>query len=443
MSSLNYRTVIDVIEEECDQDISKPVLVALSGGADSMALLYLLNRAGITVEAAHCNFHLRGTESDDDQKLVEEYCLGLGIKLHCQHFDTVGFASREKVSIEMAARELRYNWFNQLIIEHGFSSVATGHHGNDSIETFFLNLVRGTGVKGLSGIQYRNGNIIRPLLGFSRRQVEDYCQKHQIPFRYDSTNSDVRFLRNKIRHDIIPVLEQMNPSFFNTMLNNMEHLKDAELLLEDLTRRFRDEVVVEEHDKVLIPVSKLNMYAAKKSILFEILRPYGFNSSVVEDVMKHLDGLSGKQFFSDTHRLLKDRYNMIVMKKEDPGVAHFWLEEGQVYSPLNLEAKVYVKPDDFRFSTSNNLVHFDADLVDLPLLFRKWKQGDQFMPLGMKQFKKVSDFFIDNKFSLVDKEQAWLAVSGEDILWIAGCRIDDRFKITGRTKHILEIRIGE
>ena len=442
MLDLTPRNVLKILEDKCELSVHQPVLVAVSGGADSMALLHLLKNRRINICAAHCNFNLRGEESDGDQRLVEEYCEQHEIKLYIKSFDTNHYAVENKVSIEMAARELRYGWFNSLIDDHQFEALITGHHGNDSIETFFLNLVRGTGVKGLSGIQYRNGNILRPLLDFSRLQIEEYCNQHEILFRYDSSNSDVQYLRNKIRHEVIPVLEQMNPSFFNTMLHNMEHLQEAEMLLQEVVERFKAEVLVDEHEKVLIPISKLNLYAEKKTILFEVLRPYGFNASVVDDVICHLDGISGKQFFSETHRLIKDRHNLLVMPKEEITVDHFWLEEGERELPIKVEAKMYKIPADFSFSTNPRLIHLDADLVDLPLLFRKWQEGDRFMPLGMSQYKKVSDFFIDNKFSLADKEQAWIAISGEDIVWIAGHRIDDRFKITKRTKHILEVKLG-
>nr|WP_319399303.1 tRNA lysidine(34) synthetase TilS [uncultured Carboxylicivirga sp.] len=441
MMDLTPKNVLKILESKCGLSIHQPVLVAVSGGADSMALLHLLKNRRIDISAAHCNFNLRGEESDGDQQLVEAYCAEQNIPLSIKSFDTTTYAREHKISIEMAARDLRYNWFNELMAEKGVDVLLTAHHGNDSIETFFLNLVRGTGVKGLSGIQHRNGNIVRPLLDFSRNQIEEYCLQHEIAYRNDSSNSDVKYLRNKIRHEVIPVLEQMNPSFFSTMLTNMEHVHEAEMMLEQVVQRFRDEVLVDEHDRVLIPISKLHLFAEKKTILFEVLRPYGFNTSVVEDVLQHLDGESGKQFFSETHRLIKDRHNLLVLPNEEITTDHFWLEETTIESPIKVSARLYKKSDDFQFSTNPKLIHLDADLVDLPLLFRKWEEGDRFMPLGMMKFKKISDYFIDNKFSLVDKEQTWLVISGEDIVWIAGHRIDDRFKITKRTKVILEIKL--
>ncbi len=442
MAKLSHHYIREILQTRCNVVSEDRLLVAVSGGADSMALLHLLHATGRELEVAHCNFLLRDSESDGDMQLVKDYCAQLDITLHVKRFETEAYAEENKVSIEMAARDLRYEWFNDLLEQQGLNAIVTGHHGHDSIETFFLNLVRGAGVKGLSGMSFRNDNIIRPLLECSSDEVQEYCKVKQIPYREDSSNSDTKFLRNKIRHEVIPVLESINPSFFKTMLNNMSHIKEAEQLLENEVDRFRNEILVEEHGKVLIPISKLELFPQKQSILFEVLRPYGFNTTVVDDLVAHLDGISGKQFFSETHRLIKDRHNLLVVKRENIDVDHFWLDEGETQSPLSIGVKLYDIPEDFKFSKDNNLVQLDADTIELPLLVRKWKQGDSFMPLGMSKFKKVSDFFIDNKFSLLEKEEAWLIVSGEDIIWIAGHRIDDRVKTTKRTKRILELKLA-
>lgn len=442
MSKLSQAYISQVLASQCELEMNDRLLVAVSGGADSMALLHLLHSVGRQLEVAHCNFQLRDDESEGDMQLVKDFCNKLSIVFHHKRFDTSQHAKYNKVSIEMAARELRYEWFQELLNSRGLDFILTGHHGNDSIETFFLNLLRGTGVRGLSGIQFRNKGIIRPLLEISQDDILTYCQLHSIPYREDSSNSDTKFLRNKIRHEIIPVFESMNPSFYKTMLNNMSHLQEAEQLLNYELERFRTEVLVDEHDKVLIPISKLELFPQKQTILFEVLRPYGFNTSVVNDVIEHLNGLSGKQFFSDTHRLIKDRHNLLVVRKEEVGVDHFWLEEGSIVSPVAMEVIVYDVPEDFKYSTDRRIAQLDADLIELPLLVRKWKQGDAFMPLGMNNFKKVSDFFIDNKFSIAEKESTWLVISGEDIIWIAGHRIDDRVKTTKRTRRILELKLG-
>lgn len=443
MQQLKVNTVRRVMEAECGVHSADRLLIALSGGADSMALLHLLHQMPWHLEAAHCNFNLRGEESDKDEAFVRAFCAKNNIKLHVTQFDTEQVASEKGISIEMAARELRYDWFGLLQKENDLTCVVTGHHGDDSIETFFLNLMRGTGVKGLSGIKHRNGNLIRPLILWSRKDIETYCEWKEVGFRHDSSNSDTRFIRNKIRHEIIPLFESVNPSFFQTMLHNMEHLKDAEGLLEQTVELARHEMVVEEHDRLLIPISKLMEYPHRKSILFELLRPYGFNSATVNDVISHLNNISGKQFFSDTHRLIKDRYNLLVTEKPNLEVDHFWVEEGETQHPLQLSIQTYDRPQNFQFSRDPRIIHLDFDQVELPLLVRKWQQGDTFQPLGMKGFKKMSDFFIDAKFSIADKEAAWLMLSGEDIVWVVRHRIDERFKVTNRTKRILELQLKD
>ncbi|MCU4155428.1 tRNA lysidine(34) synthetase TilS [Carboxylicivirga sp. A043] len=441
MEKLNSRSVLKVLEDKCQISSSDTLLVAVSGGADSMALLHLLHQNGFELAAAHCNFQLRGAESDADEQLVSDYCALNNIQLYQTSLDTTAFAQEQKISIEMAARELRYDWFQSLIDQYSFQAVVTGHHGNDSIETFFLNLVRGSGLRGLSGINFRFGNIVRPLLDYTRSEIEAYCDQHQINYCHDASNDDTKFIRNKIRHEIVPILESINPAFFETMQSNLAHLKDAELMLESEVERFVSTDVVDEDNKLIIPISKLENYPHFASLLFEVLRPYGFNPSVVREVISHLHGLSGKQFFSETHRLIKDRHNLLVLPVEEVGVQYFWIEEGENKSELAIDVRIYTKPNDFQFSRHSQLIHLDADMVDLPLLVRKWKTGDAFMPLGMKGFKKVSDFFIDEKYSLKDKEDAWLMVSGEAIVWVLNSRIDDRFKVTNRTKRILEIEL--
>ncbi len=430
-----------VLSEQCLVKETDKLLVAVSGGADSMALLHLLHTLGYEVAAAHCNFKLRAQESDSDEQLVRSYCTSESIHLYIESFETKAYAKKQGISIEMAARDLRYSWFNDLILKHSFDAIVTGHHGNDSIETFFLNLVRGTGVKGLSGIQFRHLNVVRPLLDFPRSAVESYCSEHAIGFVHDKSNDDTKFVRNKIRHEIMPVLESINPSFFDTMQTNMAHIKEAEQILENEVERFCSQVLVNEHEKVIIPISKFEEFPQYRTILFEVLRPYGFNSSVVNNIVTQLHATSGKQFFSDTHRLIKDRHNLLIMPKQELQVQHFWLEEGQSNQLLNVQVKLFLKSPDFKFSRDPKLIHLDADLVDLPVLVRKWQKGDTFIPLGMKGFKKVSDFFIDEKFSIADKEDAWLMVSGDDIVGILGQRIDNRFKVSPRTQQILEIRL--
>jgi len=443
MQQISPQHIQNVLSEKCAVLQTDKLILAISGGADSMALLHILYSLGYDVVAAHCNFNLRGEASDADEQVVRAYCKALSVPLHVQSFETTDYANKNAVSIEMAARELRYAWFDELKEEIGFQAIVTGHHGNDSIETFFLNLARGTGVKGLSGIQFRNGHVIRPLLDYPRSAVEAYCANQGIEFVHDQSNDDTRFIRNKIRHEILPVFESINPSFFDTMKANMAHIQEAEYMLEQEVEHFRQTVLVDEHDRVIIPISKLTGFKYYQTILFEVLRPYGFNSTIVNNIVLQLHGTPGKQFFSSTHRLIKDRHNLLIMPVQQIDVQHFWLSEAGADKERKIQVKLYPKPADFKFSRNPKCIHLDADQVDLPILVRKWQNGDSFMPLGMTGFKKVSDFFIDEKYSLAEKEDAWLMVSGDNIVGILGKRIDDRYKVIKRTRNILEIKLED
>ncbi|TAJ10468.1 tRNA lysidine(34) synthetase TilS [Marinilabiliaceae bacterium JC017] len=429
--------------DNCGIGSNDRLLVTVSGGADSMALLYLLKEAGYEIEVAHCNFHLRGTESDGDQQLVEKECDALNVPLHVNHFNTTEVASEKGISIEMAARELRYSWFEQMCDWHGLDWIVTGHHGDDMVETFLLNLCRGTGIRGLSGIKARKGRVIRPFLSFSRKEIEAYVKSHNISYRDDSTNSDVRYIRNKIRHEIVPRFKEINPSFFQTMQGNLDKLHEVEELFESEVEKARSSMVVEEHGRVLIPVSSIRTHPQKKSILFEVLRPYGFNASVIQDIIKSLDGIPGKQFHAPGYRLIRDRYNLILTQAREVDATRVVIDSDcqTLAEPVKMRLRCFDKTPDFKFSRDSYLVHFDADVVDFPLYLRHWEQGDVFMPLGMKGFKKLSDFFIDIKLSVADKEQAWLLQTGDDIAWIIGHRLDDRYKVTNRTKRVLEIAV--
>ena len=432
-----------MMRKECKVPLSSKLLLTVSGGMDSMVLLDVVLKAGYDCEAAHCNFNLRGEESDGDERLVREECEKRGITLHVKSFNTKEYADANGISIEMAARDLRYEWFYSLIEKRGLDFMVTAHHGDDAIETFFLNLVRGTGIRGLSGMKFVNGKVLRPMLGLSRKDVELYAGENNIPYRHDKSNDEVKYLRNKVRHEILPRFKEMNASFFSTMTGNLKRLAEVEELLEAEVKRFRDESVVEEHGRVLIPLMRVEEHPQKSAILYELLRPYGFNSKTIGDIIKSISGIPGKQFYSPTHRLIRDRFNFILFENREVSGDEFFIdsETELLEEPVRLEFRTFKKPEDYTFSTDPNIAHFDAGLIDFPLVLRHWRQGDSFRPLGMKGFKKLSDFFTDQKLSIADKEEAWLLLTGDDIMWVAGMRIDDRFKITPRTKNILEIKL--
>ena len=437
------RFQVEEVLKSCGVLIEEPLLVALSGGADSMALLHVMLNLGYSCQAAHCNFHLRGEESDGDEQFVLDYCAKHDVPLHVTHFDTNYEANRQGISIEMAARDLRYRWFGQLMRDYDIPWLATGHHGDDMIETFFLNLARGTGLRGLKGMEHRKGKVIRPLLDFRRQDIEAYCEKYHIAYRTDSSNADTSLQRNHVRHHILPAMDQLNSSFFDTMRQNFRNLHEVWQLFEHEVEEVRKQMVAEEDDLMLIPAKLIREHPQKRSVLFEILKPFHFNASVVAEIVESLDGIPGKQFFSSSHRLVRDRFNLVLVPREDFEEETFYIqsEDEQINHPLSLRFRFFSCDANFRVSRDPHKVHLDADLVEFPLKLRHWKEGDQFRPLGMEQFKKLSDFFVDEKFSRVEKDRTWLMLSGDDIIWIVGRRIDDRFKVTSSTRRILEIEL--
>ncbi len=439
------RLQVEQVLQSCGVEREQPILVALSGGADSMVLVDILLKLGYSFHAAHCNFHLRKEESDQDERFVFDFCLENNVPLHVTHFDTYSEADREGVSIEMAARDLRYKWFRHIMQEHNFSWLVTGHHGDDMIETFFLNLSRGTGLRGLKGMSCCNGDVVRPLLPFSREEIESYCKKNNISFRTDSSNTDTAFFRNNVRHNIIPVMNELNPSFFDTMMQNFHNLDEVWQIFEKEVDSVREQMVAEEGNMMLIPVKLIRGHPQRKAILFELLRPYNFNPVVVSEIIESLEGIPGKQFFSKTHRLVRDRYNLVLVPLSENGRNEFYLQNGvsQLESPFDMTVRVFDRDENFSISRKPNQIHLDADLLEFPLKIRHWQSGDQFRPLGMEQFKKLSDYFIDEKFSLVEKEHTWLLLSGDhDIVWVIGHRIDDRFKVTPSTKRVIELSLN-
>ena len=435
---------LSFLVDNCQYKTGQKVLVALSGGADSVVLLHMLKSCNIEVHAAHCNFNLRGSESDGDEKFVEGYCRGLGVYLYQKSFDTNVYARERGISIEMAARDLRYAWFEELLKSEQIDWLATGHHKDDSIETFFLNLARGTGIKGLSGIKPLNGKVIRPLLDFSRSEIEDYCKKNKLEYRTDSSNKETVYLRNKVRNQILPLFKELNPSFVNTMVANMKHLEQVNSFFHGTIEGIKKDWVVEQDGQLLISLQHIDQFVEKELVLFGILQPYGFNGAVVKELVECIEnGISGKQFYSKNHRVIKDRFNVILLPKEEKihdEMFYIDIDDKLITEPVQLSIEEF-DANTYQIEKSTAFGQFDSDLLNYPLTIRKWQQGDQFCPLGMKNFKKLSDYFIDNKFSLKDKEDTWLLLSGDDVIWIIGHRTDDRYKITEKTKRVARVKV--
>ena len=420
------------IEEKQLFTLHDKVLVALSGGADSVALLRVLLVLGYHCEAAHCNFHLRGEESDRDERIVNELCKGLGVTLHVTHFDTVTYASRHHVSVEMAAREMRYDWFEQLRKERGMAVIAVAHHRDDSVETFLLNLIRGAGINGLKGISPHNGCIVRPLLEVSRQDILDYLRCLRQGYVTDSTNLQDEYMRNKIRLNILPMLRELNPSVSESIAETSRRLTDVSLIYNKEIEAGKERVM-EKSGHILI--SRLMEESAPAALLFEILHPLGFNSVQAGDVFRSLSAQSGKRFVSAGWEVLRDRTELIIRRRK---LADEEVEEN--VPPFRLAMETQEIMPDFVIPKNKDTACLDADKVVLPLTVRKWRQGDKFVPFGMKGKKKVSDYLTDRKFSLFQKENQYVVCSAGQIVWLVGERSDDRFRVTEDTKRVLIIQ---
>ena len=420
---------------------SDTILVGVSGGIDSVVLLDLLDKAGYSVAIAHCNFRLRGTESDEDEGLAVDLARKYDIPIHKKGFDTIEYALENKISIEMAARELRYKWFETIRVKHHFDWIAVAHHRDDQLETFFLNLTRGTGLSGLTGMSPVNGKIVRPLLFASRKEIEQYRRKNFLDFREDESNKSLEFQRNKIRHTLMPVMETLNPGFRDGMIRTMGYLGDVSKIVDEAVARCWERVALRKGNDYVISIAELKLLDPLQTYLFEFMKPFGFNSVVVGDIVASLDGLTGKQFISPTHRIVHNRESLILTLLLQENKKHFYLEEGklELLTPVHLKIEVIRGKETFKIPGSRFVACIDRDKVQFPLLIRKWEQGDYFKPLGMSGFKKVSDFFIDSKLSLPEKENVWLVANGEQVVWIVGHRIDDRYKITPQTQTILRL----
>jgi tRNA(Ile)-lysidine synthase len=421
---------------------NQKILLAVSGGIDSMVMLYLFEKSGFDYGIVHCNFQLRGDESDQDEEFVKKQVLIHGVSSFFKRFDTEEYAQINGISIEMAARDLRYEYFEKIRIEHHYDFIATAHHSDDLIETFFLNLTRKTGIKGLTGIKDKSGKIIRPLLFASRDEIEKFASENYIEFREDSTNSEVFYQRNFLRHRILPLFSELNPSFKKNILASIENLKDAETVYSGFFEAEKQKVIENATDSQIIDIEKLRKSEHPKILLLEILTAFNFNPSVTEEVFQSLEGEPGKQFYSKTHRLVKDREKLFVSEITEKENRIFYIEAGDIelFAPFRINIEK-LPGKDFKIRKEKNMACLDFEKLEFPLLIRKWQHGDYFQPLGMTGFKKVSDFLIDEKIPVHEKENTWLLFSGNKIVWIIGHRIDNRFKISPVTKNIFKIEI--
>jgi tRNA(Ile)-lysidine synthase len=420
-----------------------PVIVGVSGGADSVTLLHLLLSLGYNCIIAHCNFHLRMEESNRDEAFVLNLSKELNIPCYCIDFETNNYAEEHHISIEMAARNLRYDWFYELLGKYHAQAIAVAHHADDSIETMLMNLVRGTGLRGLTGISCRNEKVVRPLLCCSRKEIENYIVEQCLEYVTDSTNALVDYQRNKFRNIVLPLLEEINPSLRHTLYESIERFEGNLAFFDQAIAKIHNEVVHIDSDTVTLDIKVLKKQVHLSTIMFELLHPYGFGVSTIQQIIEQFDAESGKLFYSDTYRLLKDRKYLIISKIENKTTEVYRISEfdKEIITPIHLKLNKLQIKSDFNVSKKKNLVHIDALKIKFPLQLRRWNKGDAFFPFGMTKRKKISDFFIDNKLSCLEKERSWLLVSGDDIVWIVGQRLDNRYRVTNETREVIELII--
>lgn len=418
----------------CTSD--QKILVAVSGGLDSMVMLNLFKEAGYSVAVAHCNFQLRGSESDGDEAFIRQTCERLLVPIYTRRFETEKYATENGVSIQMAARELRYAWFDELLEHHAYDRLATAHHGNDAIETVLLNWVHGASLEGLSGIPVRNGQTIRPMLFSTRAVIEKYALDNQLTWREDRSNQTDDYQRNYLRHQVIPKLMELNPSLESTVQRGLRKIKDEQFFFYQQLTQWKSDHLKKEG--TLIRIAKESFVNATH--LWWVIKEYGFNFDQCEEVAKVLHGQSGKRFLSPSHQLTIDRDHLILSPHED-----FWVDvtiaQGQSSACLGSWDMDIEKPVSMEPVNDPNLALLDANKLTFPLCWRRWKPGDFFYPLGMEHKRKLSDFLIDKKVSVAEKNVVTVLESGGQVAWVVGYRIDNRFKITPQTRSALSFFI--
>ena len=409
-----------------------------------MVLMSLCVNSGYTVGVAHCNFCLRGRESDEDEILVQEHARKYGIECHNRRFDTVGEMERTGESMEMAARRLRYTWFAELCEEHGYTVIAVAHHIDDSIETFFINLMRGTGLRGLTGIHQQVGRVVRPLMFASRKEILDYALHKHIPYREDSSNKTTKYLRNKIRLGLTPRIREINPRFPFIMSRNIERLMAAQRFIDGAIDHIYAEAVSDEDGIYTIRMEHISNADSREFVIYEILSSrFGFKGDVVDGLCRALQSdTTGRRFYSRSHVAYVDRGNIVVTRISDEDNCQVSVQQGQqrAYCGNSVLYFEIVDVDSLpSYNVADNVALLDADKVTFPLTLRRWSEGDTFIPFGMTGRKKVSDFLIDGKVSMAEKNRQFVLISGTEIAWLAGRRIADPFRITDSTERVLRI----
>ncbi len=421
------------------------VMLALSGGVDSVVMTDLFCMSGYSCMVLHCNFGLRGAESDGDESFVRSLAANYELPVFVKKFETSAYAEDKGISIQMAARELRYQWFSEMAVHQHVEVIATAHNLNDSVETLLLNMSRGTGIRGLTGIPVRNGRYVRPLLFATRTEILDYSRLHHLRYREDSSNSSIKYQRNKVRHELIPLFEEINPGFIRTMGENIKRFEDSHVIYRERVEQEKERLFSEKGTHVEVDLEGLRDLQPLGSWLYELFNEYGFSMDQCLNIEKILNSPSGKQFISPTYRLFKDREKLLLFETKDAAFERYYIDSpgNTATLPFAMDIEVLPREEINTFPDDPNIALIDFDRLSFPLMLRKWQHGDYFFPLGMDQMKKVSDFFIDNKIPVPVKKNTWILTSGSKIVWIVGQRIDHRFRITESTRQVLKLHLYE
>ncbi|MEJ8756207.1 tRNA lysidine(34) synthetase TilS [Pontibacter sp. H259] len=419
------------------------ILAAVSGGIDSVVLCEVLHKLKYTFAIAHCNFGLRAEDAEADQVFVRKLAKKYDVPFFTENFNTKAFAEQEKLSIQMAARTLRYQWFEQVREQEGYDYIATAHHSNDTTETILLHLTKGTGIAGLHGIPAKNGNIIRPMLSVTKDDIFEFVTERKLIWREDVSNETTKYQRNKIRHELIPILKEINPNLEETMQHTAERVSHAESIVAAYIDNLRSQSIKEAEDATYISLVPLQNATGLPVVLHELLRPFNFSYSVVLELVEALEGISGKQFDSPTHTLVKDRDQLVITPRNLSSFGSIVINEGDTQVEAgNLYFNIkYIDGDKYKLNTKQHIAALDAEQLKFPLKLRGWQEGDWFVPLGMNGKKKISDFLIDKKVPANLKSQTLVLVSDQSIAWIVNQRLDNRFKVTDKTQKVVEISL--
>ncbi len=427
------------LEKQFPELLNTPFLIACSGGVDSVVLVQLCAALQLDFGIVHCNFKLRGTDSDEDAAFVREIAINLSVQFFLKDFDTITYVLKNKVSVQMAARALRYAWFEEIVENERFEKVLTGHHLDDNLETFLINLSRGTGIKGLVGIPLRAKVIARPLLAFSGAALVGYAEEENIEWREDASNAELKYLRNKIRHQVVPVLKELHPTFQENFGRTQKFLKESETLLAVHKGQLQASLFEENNGLVRIRVTELMKLSPLKAYLHLLFSDFGFTSW--DDLVQLLNGCSGKEVRSKTHRLVRDRGFVLLEELKVYDDVAYLLSENvtELMQPIHLKIEMVPTIKEL----NDDVLYVDKETLNYPLVVRKWEKGDYFHPFGLGGKKKLSKYFKDEKMSIISKQQQWLLCSGNDIVWVVGKRADERFKVQESTNKIVKFKLNK